>query len=213
MNEQNSTQMKDGTGCGPGCHCGATGGGARMKWIICGIVAVAAIGTVAVHISRAGAEETPSKQDYALPAPVAAAIDAEKSNPVAGAIDWGAPLQAMADLNKVATNTEAVFVVIPSADAARTAAIQKDVSTAAATLTGRGTKMGTFLLSPSSEEYTAVSKQIGAPAVLVMYKGRGMMTVADKDVSQEGLLQAFVGASRPSSCGPSGCGPASSGCP
>ena len=112
-------------------------------------------------------------------------------------------------LNIVATNTEAVFVVVPSSDGTRTAAIQKEVAGAAATMTGKGTKVGTFLLSPDSKDYAGVVEQVGSPAVLAMVKGRGMAVVKDKEVTQEGLLKAYVGASRPSSgC----CGSSSSGC-
>lgn len=108
----------------------------------------------------------------------------------------------------VATHTDAVFVVIPAEDAARTVAIQKEVAAASATISGRGTKMGKYLLGKDAEDYKGVVAQLGAPSVLAMVKNRGMAVVADKDVSQDALMKAFVSASRPRSgcgCGPSGC--------
>jgi len=207
MNEQ-----KQETGaCGPGCSCGTTGVGSRMKWMICGVVALAAVGVVASHVVRTRAAESQAKpRGYATSIPVVTPVDSAKLTTKDDA--WGVPLTAMAELNVVASNTEAVFVVVPSSDDVRTAAVQKEVSAAVGTITARGTKVGTFLLSKDSQEYAGLAQQVGTPAVLAMCKGGGMAAVQDKQVTQESLLKAFVAASRPSSCGPSGCGPASSGC-
>lgn len=183
------------------------------------MVAVAAGVTVAVHAVRTNAVEgEKTSQDYSGVIPVVATGNAVKAADVEGGV---APLKTLAELNVLATNTEAVFVVIPSTDGERTAAIQKEVKAAAVTITARGTKIGTFILSRDAQEYAGVVKQVGAPAVLAMVKGRGMAAVNDKEITQEGLLKGFVGASRPSGCGPSsggcgtssgGCGPSSAGC-
>lgn len=203
MNEQNSEQKQDVGACGPGCICGTTGGGARTKWVICGIVALAAVVVVAARVSRTHAADTP-KQDYATAIPVVAPV--ETTNPAAPDSSWGTPLKALAELNQVAANTEGVFVVLPSSDDARTAAIQKEVTAAASTIGTRAAKMGRFLLSRDSQEYAALAQQTGVPAVLAMVKGRGMAALKDKEITQESLLKAFVGASRPSGCGPSASG-------
>ena len=211
MSEQNDDQKQEAGACGPGCSCGTTGGGSRMKWVICGVVALAAVATAAVHVSRTHAAESQAKpQDYATAIPVVATVESAK--PPAEVGGWGVPLKTLAELNVVASNTEAVFVVLPSSDADRIAAIQKEVTAAAATITARGTKTGTFLLSKEAQEYGGLVQQVGTPAVLAMCKGKGMAAVKDKEITQESLLKAFVGASRPSGCGPSGCGPGSSGC-
>jgi len=179
--------------------------GKRAKWLISGAVVLAACAVTAARISGAK-DEKPQTQGFAMPAVAAravapAAMSATDSN-------WGSPLKGISELNVVATNTDAVFVVIPSEDAVRTAAIQKEVAAASATITGRGTKVGKYLLSKDAEDYTGVVAQVGAPSVLAMVKGRGMAVVADKEVSQDALLKAFVGASRPQSgCGAGGCGP------
>jgi hypothetical protein len=214
MSEQNDEQKKEAGACGPGCNCGTTGGvGSRMKWLICGVVALAAVVTVAAHVSRTRAANHPAKAlEYAVSIPGTAGAAAAQPAAVPEADVWAAPLKALSELNVVATNTEAVFVVLPSSDVERMTAIRKEVSAAAATITARGSRMGKFLLSQDSQEYAALAKQIGTPAVLAMYKGRGMAGVPDKEITQDGLLKAFVGASRPSGCGPSGCGPGASGC-
>ena len=209
MSEQNDTQKEEAGACGPGCSCGTTGVGSRVKWVICGVVAAAAVVTVAAHVARTNAAAKQAKsQGYTTVIPVVAPVESAK--PAAGG--WGVPLKTMDDLNEVATNTEAVFVVVPSSDADRTAAIQKEVAAAAATITARGTQMGTFLLSRDARDYAGLVQQTGAPAVLALYKSRGSAVVQDKEIAQESLLKAFVGASRPSGCGPSGCGPDASGC-
>ncbi|MCE9614759.1 MAG: hypothetical protein K8T26_10820 [Lentisphaerae bacterium] len=211
MNEQHEAQQPAAEHCGPGCGCGSTGGSARMKWLICGVVALAAVATVAAHVSRSHATEIP-KQDYATALPAIAAVESETPSVAVENGTWGAPISTLAELNLVATNTEAVFVVIPSSDATRTSRIQQEVTTAAATITARGTKMGTFLLSQDSRDYAGLVAQVGAPAVLAASKGLGMAAVPDAQITQENLMKAFVGASRPSSCGPSACGPSSAGC-
>lgn len=181
--------------------------GKRAKGLISGVVILAACAVTAAKISGAK-DGKPQAQGFALPV-----VAANAPAPVAATVStgWDEPLKGMSELNVVATNTEAVFVVIPSEDAARTAAIQKEVAAASATITGRGTKVGKYLLSKDSEDYKGVVEQVGAPSVLAMVKGRGMAVVADKEVNQDALLKAFVGASRPQSgCGAGGCGP--SGC-
>jgi len=205
MNEQNDEVKEDAGMCGPGCrcHCGPSNVGKGIKWAICGAVVLAAVGVLAARIS--GSKDVkPQAQGFALPTGAANVVAPAA---VAHAEGWVVLLKGMDELNVVATNTEAVFVVIPSDDAARTIMIQKEVSSASATITEKGTKMGKYLLAKDAEDYKGVVSQIGAPSVLAMVKGRGMAVVADTEVTQDALLKAFVGASRPrSGCGAGGCG-------
>lgn len=211
MNEQNENQEPAAGTCGPGCKCGTNGVSSRTKWLVCSVVVVAAVVIVATHVARLNAAKGQAKPaGYATSIAAVATTNAVK--PAVNLVGWGAPLKALAELNTVATNTDAVFVVVPSSDGARTAAIQKEVAGAAATLAGKGTKVGTFLLSRDAQEYAGLVGQVGSPAVLAMVKGLGSAVVKDQEVTQDSLLKAYVGASRPSGCGPSGCGPSSSGC-
>ena len=141
-----SDDVRDEAGnCGPGCACNcgsASGLGKRAKWLICGTVMLAACAVVAARVAG-DKEGTPkAEQGFALPAVAPAALAGWESLP-----------KGLAELNVVATNTEAVFVVIPSDDATRTAAIQKEVAAAADSIQEKGTKMGKFLLSKEAEDY------------------------------------------------------------
>lgn len=207
MNEQHDDVKNGKEACGPGCNCGSGGIGKGSKWLIFGVVAVAALGVTLARMSGTQAAQQPAK-GFLLPTSATPV-----SPPVAGTnrVTWAIPLKEMAELNVVATNTEAVFVVIASADATRMAVIQKEVTAAGATITARGTKTEIYLLSQEATDYKDVVGQVGVPAVLAMVSGQGMSVVADKDVTKDAILKAFVGASRPrTGCGPSGCGP--SGC-
>lgn len=210
MSGRNDEVKRETGTCGPGCSCNCVSGG-RLggnggKWLVSGVAVLAACAVVAARVVGEKEAAQKAEQGFALPGAVAPAVEtAADASDVAG---WDAPLKGLAELNVVATNTEAVFVVIPSDDIARTEAIQKEVAAATATISGRGTKTGKYLLGKDAEDYKGVVAQIGAPSVLAMVKGKGMAVVADKEVSQDALMKAFVGASRPRmGCGAGGCGP------
>lgn len=202
--QEQNVRVGGGTCCGPGCSCGTDGLSKGCKWLISGVVVLVACVVIAARVS--GEKESAPKTEQGFALPVVAAPAATAGTPEL--VGWDAPLKGLGELNVVATNTEAVFVVIPADDAARTVAIQKEVAAASATISGRGTKMGKYLLSKDAGDYKGVAAQFGAPAVLAMVKGKGLSVVADKDVTQDALLKAFVGVSRPrSGCGAGGCGP------
>ena len=192
MNAQNENHEQAAETCGPGCNCNSSGLGQRAKWVICSIVAVAAVVTAVTHVARLNAAES-QENPAGYATSIAAVVTSSAVTPAVELAGWGAPLKALAELNIVATNTDAVFVVVPSTNAARTAAIRKEVAGAAATLTAKGTKVGTFLLSRDAKEFAGVVEQVGSPAVLAMVKGRGMAVAKDKEVTQEGILKAYVG--------------------
>lgn len=207
MSGQNDEVRTEAGTCGPGCSCNCgtqAGRGKKVKWLVFGTVMLAACVVVAARASGPKAE-APKQTGFALPeVSVSAAAPAAAAEPAG----WVSLKKGLAELNVVATNTEAVFVVIPSDDASRTATIQKEVSAAVATIEERGTETGMFVLAKEAEDYKAVAQQLGAPSVLAMVKGRGMGAVADKEISKDALLKAFVSASRPrSGCGAGGCGP------
>lgn len=221
MNEQSDRLKQTPEACGPGCCCGDSGAGSRTKWVVCGIVALAAAAVVVARVARVSAADAPTAQGFAAQAPTAASTVQPALTPVStdgvaktvAAVEakgLGGPLTSLKDLNKAAANANAVFIVLPSGDTNRMAAVQKEVLAAASTVSAKGTAMESFLLSKESQEYAVYVEQIGSPAVLVMCKGLGMVAVPDKQITQANLIKAFVGASRPSGCGPSGCGP--SGC-
>ena len=213
MKDQKDKVQNEAGACSPGCSCGQPSSHAGKKWMICGIVVIAAAVVVATRVSRTekAAHQT-NQQGFSAAVPTVATPEAAQAAPAVVSTTWGAPLKAMADLNNVAADYAGVFLVLPSSDPVRTATIQSEVAAAAKTINDRGTKLGTFVLSSDSKDYSAVKQQAGAPAVLALYKGGGMAVVTDKQITQDGLLKAFVSSTRPSGCGPSGCGPSSSGC-
>jgi len=125
---------------------------------------------------------------------------------------WKADLDSLASLNKVAADSDAVFVLITAKNQLNDKAITKEIEAAAQKIMANGTKVSAFRLKESAPDYAQLAKQVTVPSVLAMVKGLGMSAVS-KDITETKLVQAFVAASRPSGCGPSaaGCGPTGCG--
>ncbi len=224
--------------CAPGCDCHATGSASRIRRIVGVVVLLGAIVLVARAATKDTGTPTPTdgavfaasqvtgvpsdatsesastaKEDGPTdlatprtPAPEsvsAAEADAEKV--------VGKEITAFSDLNNIAADTDAVFVFLPSREKHSGKAPSSQLQGAARTIEAQGTKVDIFTLTPGSRDYDQVSKQVAAPAVLAMVKGRGMSAVSG-DITETKLVQAFVAASRGGGCGPAaaGCGP--SGC-
>lgn len=210
MNDQNNQFKQTEKSCGPGCNCGAPAAGARMKYVICGIVILAAVVVVAGRFTvktNNAAQTRPA--GYAATLPEVAKPAIEQSGPVAAVSNaWGTPLKSLADLNTAAADTEGVFIVLASSDSEVMAAIQKEILSAAEKIKSSGSRMGTYLLSQNAPEYAVLAQQVGVPAVIAMRKGLGSALVQASRITQENLMRAFVAASRPSTCCSSGSGPA-----
>ena len=198
--------------CGPECSCQRPASGRRMKFVVCGAVLLVAVGVVAARLSVTGATEAQQGQanysstlnQVSQPKPAQAS---QTPKP------WAAPLNSMAQLNTVAADTEAVFVVLPTEDDAEMARIEQEVSEATSAVSSRGIRIKTFLLSDASQDYPRLAKQMGTPSVITMYKGRGSNVVSGDKISKDALLKAVVASSRPVSSG--GCcpgGASKSGC-
>ena len=122
---------------------------------------------------------------------------------------WRPELDSLASLNKVATNTDAVFVLLAAEDQQGNQAITREVEAAAKKIQSNGSRICAFKLKKDAPDYAQLAKQFSIPCVVAMVKGCGMSAVSGQ-IDEARLIQAFVMASRPSGCGPSGCGP--SGC-
>jgi hypothetical protein len=120
---------------------------------------------------------------------------------------WNTELASLSSLNQVATGADAVFVLLGSQGQKANKGMTREMEAALAKIQSNGTRVSTFWLKDSAPEYANLAKQMTFPCVLAMVKGGGMSVVSD-EISEARLVQAFVAASRPSSCGPSGCGPA-----
>ena len=217
--------------CGPGCDCNAAPAGKRIKMAISLIVLLAVVG---VFLYKASSTRQTASDDgtigsvsaFAVAPAVPEAVPGTAAQPTAqsgpdaqssqATSKIGEYLPALSDLNKVALNQDAVFIFIPGA---KNEPVQ-DRTNAAVLAAQKALKsssiaLGLYTLRTSSPDYTAVSRQVQAPAILVASKGRGMAAVSG-EVTETKLLQAFVASSSaggcaPSGCGPSGCGPSSAG--
>jgi hypothetical protein len=217
--------------CGPGCDCNVAPAGKRIKMAISLIVLLAVVGVFLYKTSSARQTASDDRtigsvSAFAVAPAVPEAVPGTAAQPTAqsgpdaqssqatGKI--GEYLQALSDLNKVALSQDAVFIFIPSA---KTEPLQDRTNAAVLaaqkTLKSSNIALGLYTLRTSSPDYTAISRQVQAPAILVASKGRGMAAVSG-DITESRLLQAFVASSSaggcgPSGCGPSGCGPSSAG--
>lgn len=124
---------------------------------------------------------------------------------------WGPELDALASLNNVAANSDAVFVLLMAEDKERNQAAVKEIEAAAKTIQSNGVRISAFRLSQGAPNYANFSKQMSTPCVLAMVKGGSVSGVSADKITETNLVQAFVAASRPTS----GCCPPGSGatCP
>jgi hypothetical protein len=118
---------------------------------------------------------------------------------------WQTELVSLASLNQVASDADAVFVLLSSSSQRAGKGITRGVEAAVAKIRANKTRVSTFWLKESAPQYASLAQQAGTlPCVLAMVKGGGMGIVSD-DISEAKVVQAFVTASRPaSSCCPSG---------
>jgi len=118
---------------------------------------------------------------------------------------WGAELESIASLNKLATDTDAVFVFLAAKDQLNDQAITRQIEAAAKIIKADGVRVSAFRLKQSAPDYAQLAKQVSVPSVLAMVKGRGTSAVSG-EITETKLVQAFVAASRPGG----GCCPAGS---
>lgn len=81
-------------------NCGTGGLGMGSKWLISGVVVLAACAVVVARVAGEKESAPKAEQGFALPAVAAPAAAAEDSPEIAG---WDAPLKGLSELNVVAT--------------------------------------------------------------------------------------------------------------
>jgi hypothetical protein len=114
------------------------------------------------------------------------------------------PLDSLASLNKVAADSDAVFVLLGAEDQLDMKPITKEVELAAKKIQANGMRVSAFTLKKDSPNYTQLAKQFSIPCAVAMVKGRGISAVSG-EITEAKLIQAFVTASRSgSSCCPGG---------
>lgn len=209
----NNTELlkQQASACGPECGCHGAGGGGRMRWVPGLIVLIAAVTLAARAMIKNNGASTRTAA-LAFVAPPTAQTPASESGSAAGSgaaektieMSVGPSIGALAELNAVAADTDAVFVFLPGKDESSGKAPTLQMRGAVRTIESQvRNKIGLFTLKTDSRDYEQVASQVAVPGVLTMVKGRGMSAVSG-DITETKLVQAFVAVS---SCGPSGCGP------
>jgi len=207
----------DGGSC---CPSGSDGGCKNWKIAVFVLIVVAA-GVVLARslISKSNSAADQAPQLFATiqpddkpdsPAAVNATTETQGPDQPASGL-WGEPLDSLASLNKVAADTEAVFILFAADDQESSQAAIKQIEAAARTIRGGGTRISAFQLKQGTADYANLTKQLSIPCVLALVKGGGMSGVLADQITETKLVEAFVAASRPSS----GCCPPGSGatCP
>ena len=208
---------QQGPACGPECGCHPAGPSGRKRWILGVIVLIAAAAFVARAMMKndeglaAKAVSTFATVSTTEPAPVPDAVSASPSIDVpitSDATVWK-EIGALADLNAIAGNKDAVFVFLPGKSETPAKAPTEQVRGAAMKLESTlGIKFGIFTLKTSSRDYEQFATAKAVPGVLAMVKGRGMNTVSG-DITEWKLIQGYVAAS--SAAGSGGCCPSGGG--
>ncbi len=207
--------------CGGNCGSPESGGrGKGWKMIVFILIVIAAGVVLARSFLRKSASEAVQSQQAFAP------VQVEPKSEVPSVTDntaqqeasaknvpalWRADLNSLASLNKLAADTDAVFVFLAAEEQQSNQNIISRIETAAKTINADGIRVSAFKLNKTAPEYAQLAKQFPIPSVLAMVKGRGMSAVSGQ-ISETKLVQAYVAASRPtSSCCPTGAG--SSACP
>ena len=204
--KESNEAAKESGDCGPGCGCGAAGGTVNgMKLAVCLAMALAA----AVVIARGFMKNAPGESDGANDT-FAAALPADGPEPAdgAGAVGdaWGKPLKSLAELDKVAGDTDAVLVFVPSKDdegSDETKVLMKAAAEKIRIRT-RGARIGLHILDRDAKHYAEITEKTPAPCVVALVKGGGS-SVAGDGITEKKILQAYINASRrPAACCPPG---------
>lgn len=213
--ERDIQQCCDGGNC---CPSGSGGGSKSWKIVVFLIIVVAAGAVLARSlISKSNSATDQAQQSFAAIQPdgkpdTSSAINATAKSDKAAPTIWGPELDSLASLNKMAADTDAVFILLlADNDQQGNQTIASEIEAAAKKIQAGGTRISAFRLTKDAPDYAQLTSQFSLPCVLAMVKGRGASGVSGQ-ITETKLVQAFVTASRPTSgCGPSGCGPAGCG--
>lgn len=222
------TRLNEIDACGPGCACGTPSSGGKTTQLVVSLLALAAVAGILIYkavVAKDNSSDIAATKDgvtlaFAQPALGTMSKVAGETQPSAAAKPDAAKvgqrvgeyLDSLSALNEVATNQDAVFIFIPNpqndlADDKTSTAVHA----AQQALKRRNIALGLYTLRASSPDYSGISAQVQAPAILVACKGRGIAAVSG-DVTEQKLLQAFMASLSGGGCGPSGCGSSGSSC-
>ena len=193
-----SSTSGDSTCCSP-----ASGSYSKRKMVVFAIIVVAA----GITLARSLTKESTAVSDENLQ--LFATMPQEKNNETSNKTEpglWRPELDSLASLNKLAADTDVVFILLAAEDQQSNQAITSKIEASAKTIESKGSRISAFRLKKNAPDYTQLAKQFSVPCVLAMVKGRGMSGVSG-EITEAKLVQAFVTASRATSgCCPSGAG-------
>lgn len=194
----------------------------RMKATTFAVVVLAAAGLAARSFFKPdaaadGDEEAfasvTEEEDAAGPSTENAAADVEPP-PESAPVLCGPALDAIASLNKMAADKDAVFILLPGEDRKGAEAASRRIEAAIEKIESRGIRVAAFILEKGAADHARLAERLSIasfPSVLALGKGCGAAAVSG-EITEAKLLRAFVLASQPrSGCGTS-CGPSST-CP
>ncbi|MHC4156819.1 MAG: hypothetical protein ACYST6_18150 [Planctomycetota bacterium] len=130
---------------------------------------------------------------------------------------WGPELDSLASLDEVATEVDAVFILIAGRNQQDAQTLTGEIEAATKSIRSRGNRISAFRLKKDATDYENMAEQFSVPTVMVMVKGLGYSAVSDQ-ITEANLIEAFVTASQapagccppgtdPSVCDAMGCGP------
>ncbi|MHC4430943.1 MAG: hypothetical protein ACYTBS_03805 [Planctomycetota bacterium] len=207
------------TSGGESC-CSSGSSGIPQKWraLIFFVVLAAAAAVLANSLmkkSKVAAEQSRDSfpavaTSQTMPSQIAGA-EAEKTADAAELALWGPELDSLAALDKVATDVDAVFILICARDQQENQTVIGEIEAATEKVRSRGHRASAFRLKDDTVEYRDLVEQFSEPTVLAMVKGLGYSAVSE-EITEANLLEAFVVASRaPSACCPAGTDPSQCG--
>ena len=127
------------------------------------------------------------------------------------AVLCGTNLASLAELNSLAADKKAVFILLAGDSQQATEKVGRALEQTSKTITEKGTPVAIFTLDSNKDDYARLVKDLSIesfPSVVVMGKGAGVSVVSGT-VNETNLLTAFVKATT-SSCDPiksTGCCP------
>lgn len=202
------------SGSGPECCAPAVGATGRRKTLVFLAVMGAAVAVLAHGLmkeDRLAAASDPSQNSGRVAADIAP--DGEHgpggASPAAGV----SPLDSFVSLEPAAAGNEAVFVCLPGLKGEPVQHVPRQVESAVNTLKAQGKRVAAFTPNTKAEGYDRWARQFTpetSPFVVVLGRGCRPEQVTG-EVTEDGLLRAFVRVSMPASscgdtCDPSHCG-------
>jgi hypothetical protein len=113
-------------------------------------------------------------------------------------------IEALSELNKLAQDKNAVFVLLPGKDGVFGDSPFKAVNNAKQSLETRfEIKIGVFALKPGSPDYDDIAAQISVPGLVAIVK-TGVRTRISGDLTEEKIVDGFLAAVASGGCCPLG---------